>query len=60
MNILRGQWADQANRRRLIAILAGELHSGQTAVLSVVDGAVKVTAEGEIKLLAQPEPARAA
>ncbi|HEU5439607.1 MAG TPA: ATP-dependent Clp protease ATP-binding subunit [Ktedonobacterales bacterium] len=42
------------------AILAGELHSGQTAVLSVVDGAVKVTAEGEIKLLAQPEPARAA
>ncbi len=25
MNLLRGQWADQANRRRLIAILAGEL-----------------------------------
>ncbi|MFI5271633.1 MAG: AAA family ATPase [Ktedonobacterales bacterium] len=43
------------------AILAGVLGSGQTAVLSVVDGAVKVTAEGELLLTpAAPEPARAA
>jgi ATP-dependent Clp protease ATP-binding subunit ClpC len=43
------------------AILAGMLGNGQTAVLSVENGAVKVTAEGEVKLLpATPEPARAA
>jgi ATP-dependent Clp protease ATP-binding subunit ClpC len=44
------------------AILAGVLGTGQTAVLSVTDSAVKVTAEGEVKLLppATPQPARAA
>ncbi|HKS68779.1 MAG TPA: ATP-dependent Clp protease ATP-binding subunit [Ktedonobacterales bacterium] len=44
------------------AILAGTLGTGQTAVLSVVNGMVQVTAEGEVKLLspATPEPARAA
>jgi ATP-dependent Clp protease ATP-binding subunit ClpC len=42
------------------AILAGELRTGQTAVLSVAGDAVKVTAEGEAKAEPQPEPLRAA
>jgi ATP-dependent Clp protease ATP-binding subunit ClpC len=38
------------------AILAGELRPGQTAALSVAEGHVVVTAQGEPKLVAQPEP----
>ncbi|MGZ6389733.1 MAG: ATP-dependent Clp protease ATP-binding subunit, partial [Ktedonobacterales bacterium] len=36
------------------AILAGELQSGQTAVLTIADDTVKVTAEGEPRIVAQP------
>ena len=36
------------------AILAGELQPGQTAVLTIADGGVKVTAEGEPRIHAQP------
>src|SRR5258708_7191801 len=38
------------------AILAGALQPGQTAVLSVADDAVRVTAEGEPLPTLQPEP----
>ena len=34
------------------AILAGEVQPGQTAHLSVVDGAVQVRAEGEPRIVA--------
>ncbi|MGZ3664939.1 MAG: AAA family ATPase, partial [Ktedonobacterales bacterium] len=36
------------------AILAGELQPGQTAVLTIADDTVKVTAEGEPRIVAQP------
>jgi ATP-dependent Clp protease ATP-binding subunit ClpC len=42
------------------AILAGELQPGQTATLSVSDGAVKVTASGEARIQPEPQPMRAA
>jgi ATP-dependent Clp protease ATP-binding subunit ClpC len=42
------------------AILAGTLQPGQTAVLSIVDGAVRVAARGEPQRHEQPEPMRAA
>jgi ATP-dependent Clp protease ATP-binding subunit ClpC len=41
------------------AILAGTLQPGQTAVLTIVEGALQVTGQGEPKLLA-PEPLQAA
>ena len=42
------------------AILAGELQPGQTATLSVVDGAVRVTATGEARIQQAAQPMRAA
>ncbi|HEX3269952.1 MAG TPA: ATP-dependent Clp protease ATP-binding subunit [Ktedonobacterales bacterium] len=42
------------------AILAGELQPGQTATLSVADGAVKVTASGEARVQPEAQPMRAA
>jgi ATP-dependent Clp protease ATP-binding subunit ClpC len=38
------------------AILAGELQPGQTAVLTAADGKISVTAQGEPKVVVQPEP----
>jgi ATP-dependent Clp protease ATP-binding subunit ClpC len=42
------------------AILAGELQPGQTATLSVSDGAVRVTASGEARVQPEAQPVRAA
>jgi ATP-dependent Clp protease ATP-binding subunit ClpC len=42
------------------AILAGELQPGQTATLSVRDGAVRVTASGAARIQPEPQPMRAA
>ncbi len=42
------------------AILAGELQPGQTATLSVSDGAVRVTASGEARIQPAAQPMRAA
>src|SRR5262249_42621387 len=42
------------------AILAGELQPGQTATLSVADGAVRVTASGEARIQPEAQPMRAA
>ena len=42
------------------AILAGELQPGQTATLSVSDGAVKVTASGAARIQPAAQPMRAA
>ena len=42
------------------AILAGELQPGQTATLSVSDGAVQVTASGEARIQPAAQPMRAA
>jgi ATP-dependent Clp protease ATP-binding subunit ClpC len=42
------------------AILAGELQPGQTATLSVSDGAVRVTASGEARIQPEAQPVRAA
>jgi ATP-dependent Clp protease ATP-binding subunit ClpC len=39
------------------AILAGELHPGQTARLTMADGEVRVAADGEPRPVAEPAPA---
>ncbi len=42
------------------ALLAGDLRPGQTALVTVNDGHVTVTGQGEPKQIVQPEPLAAA